>query len=85
MIPPIWISFALAAKRLHDCNKSAWWLLVFCLLPAILDRVGAVAGGIGIVFSLASFALTVWALIELGLLRGTSGLNDYGPDPLAKA
>jgi uncharacterized membrane protein YhaH (DUF805 family) len=54
-------------------------------LPAILDRVGAVAGGIGIVFSLASFALTVWALIELGLLRGTSGLNDYGPDPLAKA
>jgi uncharacterized membrane protein YhaH (DUF805 family) len=85
LIPLIWISFALRAKRLHDRNKSAWWLLIFYLLPAILDRVGEVAGGIAIVFLVASFALTIWALIELGFRRGTSGPNDYGPDPLAKA
>lgn len=24
----------------------------------------------------------IWALIDLGILRGTDGPNDYGPDPL---
>ena len=28
-IPLIWIGLALGAKRLHDRDKSAWWLLVF--------------------------------------------------------
>ena len=30
-----------------------------------------------------SFAITVWAIVELGFLRGTLGPNRYGPDPLA--
>ena len=25
----------------------------------------------------------IWALVELGFLRGTEGQNQYGPDPLA--
>ncbi|PSJ57847.1 DUF805 domain-containing protein [Pseudaminobacter soli (ex Li et al. 2025)] len=25
----------------------------------------------------------VWILVELGILQGTSGANQYGPDPLA--
>ena len=25
----------------------------------------------------------IWALVELGFLRGTEGSNQYGPDPLA--
>lgn len=29
------------------------------------------------------FAMFVWAVIELGLLKGTTGQNPYGPDPLA--
>ena len=32
-IPLIWIGLALSAKRLHDRDKSAWWLLVFYALP----------------------------------------------------
>ena len=40
----IWISLAVSAKRLHDRNKSAWWILLFWLLPAVLVGVGA---GIG--------------------------------------
>ena len=27
----------------------------------------------------------IWALVELGFLRGTDGPNQYGPDPLAGA
>ena len=33
----IWAGFALAVKRLHDRNKSAWWLLIFYLLPLVLN------------------------------------------------
>jgi uncharacterized membrane protein YhaH (DUF805 family) len=29
-----------------------------------------------------SFAITIWAIVELGFLRGTIGPNRYGPDPL---
>ena len=32
----IWINLALSIKRLHDRDKSAWWLLLFYGVPAIL-------------------------------------------------
>jgi uncharacterized membrane protein YhaH (DUF805 family) len=84
-IPLIWISLAIGAKRLHDRDKSAWWLLLFYLAPAVLSSAGNHAGDIGIILHLASFSITVWAFVELGCLRGTVGLNRFGPDPLAPA
>jgi len=83
-VPLIWIGLALGAKRLHDRDKSAWWLLVFYALPTILstaaDRMEDVQF---IILRLISFAITVWAFVELGCLRGTVGPNRYGPDPLS--
>jgi uncharacterized membrane protein YhaH (DUF805 family) len=38
--------------------------------------------GGGIILHLVSFAITIWAIVELGFLRGTIGPNRYGPDPL---
>ncbi len=73
---------AVGIKRLHDRDKSGWWLLLFYLLPPVLDGLGR-AIGIPLIFSLASVAVSIWALVELGFLRGTSGANKYGPDPLA--
>jgi uncharacterized membrane protein YhaH (DUF805 family) len=40
---------------------------------------------IGLVLSLVSDAIGLWALVELGFLRGTAGPNRYGPDPLQAA
>ena len=57
----LWIGLAIAAKRWHDRNKSAWWILIV-FVPVV--------GGL-------------WYLIECGFLRGTTGTNKYGPDPLA--
>jgi len=74
-------SIAVSLKRLHDRDMSGWWLLVFFLLPAVLDGIGR-ALGIPVVFSLASVAISLWALVVLGFLSGTPGANQYGPDPL---
>jgi len=87
-------SIALTVKRLHDRDKGAVWLLVFWLLPfilniaAVINRLAAMSAGeeaspvLG-VLSLISFAISIWAFVELYCLRGTVGDNRYGPDPLA--
>jgi uncharacterized membrane protein YhaH (DUF805 family) len=81
-IPLLWIGLAISAKRLHDRNKSAWWLVLFYLVPGILQGIGEYAGDVGIILTLAGVAISIWALVELGFLRGTVGPNQYGPDPL---
>jgi uncharacterized membrane protein YhaH (DUF805 family) len=73
---------AIGIKRLHDRSKSGWWLLVFYLLPGVLSGLGA-SIGLQTIFGLASLAISIWMIVELGFLRGTPGANQYGPDPLA--
>jgi uncharacterized membrane protein YhaH (DUF805 family) len=70
---------AVGIKRLHDRDKSGWWLLIFYLLPAVFDGIGR--GGVP-ALSLVAFAISIWGFVELGCLRGTDGPNTYGPDPL---
>jgi uncharacterized membrane protein YhaH (DUF805 family) len=72
---------AVGIKRLHDRDKSGWWLLAFYFVPPLLDGAGK-AIGLAIIFQIAAFAVSIWAIVELGFLRGTSGSNHYGPDPL---
>ena len=82
-IPLIWIGLAIGAKRLHDRDKSAWWLLVFYAAPGILSSAGNRMEDVGfIILHIISFAISVWSFVELGCLRGTAGPNRYGPDPL---
>lgn len=80
----LYCGIAVGAKRLHDRNKSGWWLLVFYLLPNVLSGIGSMSGSPGLngILSLVSFAILIWAIVELGCLRGTIGPNQYGPDPL---
>jgi uncharacterized membrane protein YhaH (DUF805 family) len=79
-------------RRLHDRNKTGWWLLLFYGVPALSFLVSLVAGApdetdntpaVVVVLQDLGFAALLWALVELGLLRGTIGGNAYGPDPLA--
>jgi uncharacterized membrane protein YhaH (DUF805 family) len=83
-------SLAVGVKRLHDRNKSGWYLVLFYIVPGILVTAGVVVGTVmedslvmASIFGLAAFAIGVWAFVELGCLRGTVGPNRYGPDPLA--
>jgi uncharacterized membrane protein YhaH (DUF805 family) len=77
-IPLLWIGLAVGAKRLHDRNKSAWWLLLFYVLPAILINIPVT------LLLLIGWALAVWAFIEFGFLWGTAGPNRFGPDPVQR-
>ena len=72
---------AIGIKRLHDRDKSGWWLLLFYLLPPLFDGMGRTIG-LPLVLDLASFVVSMWMIVELGFLRGTSGPNQFGPDPL---
>jgi uncharacterized membrane protein YhaH (DUF805 family) len=73
---------AVAFKRLHDRNKSAWWLLLFYGVPVFCHG-GAYLAGAAYTWYLVAPAVLInlWALIELGFLRGTRGPNRYGEDP----
>jgi uncharacterized membrane protein YhaH (DUF805 family) len=78
-----WSGFAVGVKRLHDRDKTGWWIVLFYLAPSVLS--GAQASGSGggaMLLMVASFVISVWSFIELGCLRGTRGPNRYGPDPL---
>lgn len=75
---------AVGIKRLHDCDKSGWWLLVFYLLPGLLSA-AAMSMDDSIVLNLLSFAVSIWGLVQLGFLRGTIGPNRFGPDPIPGA
>lgn len=83
---------AVFVRRLHDCDKSGWWLaspvasLILVGLSVTLfenagahDVLGSVIGVIGLVLVTGSLiVLFVWACSQ-----GTLGENRFGPDPLA--
>jgi uncharacterized membrane protein YhaH (DUF805 family) len=86
IIPSIISGIAIGIKRLHDRDKSGWWLLLFYLVPSVLERIGDRAINnepVAIIVYLASFAISIWGFVEIGCLRGTIGANRYGPDPIA--
>ncbi len=79
-----WSALAVGVKRLHDRDKSGWWILLFWLGPSILGgwQTASPDLGGGLILSLAAAAIGIWAFVELGCLPGTPGPNQYGPDPL---
>jgi uncharacterized membrane protein YhaH (DUF805 family) len=68
-------------------------MIAFLLPPWALDIAsGAVdpnafadKNWIAISLSIAANAVSAWAIIELGLRRGTNGANQYGEDPIASS
>ena len=92
-------TLALGVKRMHDRDRSGWWLLLYYMGPFLVGIAGwlfvwATAGSFGDVrvFSLfllrlsllGAIALAIWGAVEVGFRRGTTGYNRFGADPLAK-
>jgi uncharacterized membrane protein YhaH (DUF805 family) len=87
---------AVTVRRLHDTNRSGWWILapVVPYVVAILAGLAGVASGsrdgtgagaiviVALVCMLAVFALAITLVVFL-FLEGTRGPNRFGPDPKA--
>jgi uncharacterized membrane protein YhaH (DUF805 family) len=83
----LWIYIATSIKRLHDRNRSAWWIVPFFVIPGLYGEFGDRLPSSYPVFAL-SLAVPVfwfWGVIEMCVLKGTMGPNRYGADPLARA
>ena len=88
----LWVSAALIVKRLHDRDRSALWYPLYGLAPVLAYKLGVVfSSNISNVLSpaqqgfwLLSVALWIWAIVELGFLKGTTGPNRFDPDPLGQ-
>jgi uncharacterized membrane protein YhaH (DUF805 family) len=83
-------AFALFAKRFQDRDKPAVLGLILILLGLAINFVGlAGATGdpiypnlLGWILRAIDLIVALWFLIELGILRGTIGPNQYGSDPI---
>ena len=87
---------AVGVRRLHDTERSGWWLLapilpyaigLAMILPAMLSGAAnpgnpfSMTGmGIAGIFMLVGFVLAI-AVFIFSVLPGTKGNNRYGPDP----
>jgi uncharacterized membrane protein YhaH (DUF805 family) len=83
--------FAIAVKRGHDRNLPLWLLIVFFGAGAVLDLLTVLEltgtdeapSVLSLFIALPFTVLGIALLVELGFRRGTTGPNQYGPDPLA--
>ena len=74
---------SIAVRRLHDTNRSGWFLLM-PIAPYILVILGLILRGFGsiliIIGGLAVLGLAILLIVWLAT-EGTSGENQYGSDP----
>jgi uncharacterized membrane protein YhaH (DUF805 family) len=74
-------NFTVTIRRLHDVDRSGWWLLL-PLAPALLMAVlmfassGILVAAVGLLIAAALIIQLVWYCSH-----GTRGPNRFGPDP----
>jgi uncharacterized membrane protein YhaH (DUF805 family) len=82
----LWVFLATSVKRLHDRDRSGWWMVPFFVVPGLYkqfqDRLPDSTFLLPV--AIAVFVLITWAFVELYFLKGTRSSNLFGPNPLGK-
>lgn len=84
-----WLSIVASIRRLHDIDKSGFWILLpagASIVGVILIAMGVVGGSdllfaLGVIVGLGGTGYMIFLLVQ----PGTPGPNKYGPNPLATA
>jgi len=84
-------AYNLLAKRFQDRDKPAMYAAIVVgifILISLLTAFGATGdplapNALAMIFGLVALAVGIWILVECGILRGTVGQNQFGPDPVA--
>ncbi len=84
-------TYAVMAKRFQDRNRPGT-LALFGIVPLILSNLLYTFGifdpanptTLSQIFDLALVGISIWLLIDLGILKGTQGPNRYAADPLGR-
>jgi uncharacterized membrane protein YhaH (DUF805 family) len=81
-----WIFLATAVKRLHDRDRSGWWIVPFFVMPGLFGQFSDLLPDSNwmLPFSLTASSLWLWGFVELFCIPGSPGDNRFGPDPLAE-
>ena len=97
-ITMIWINAATTVKRLHDRNRSGWWVIAIFIVNRLAYVYYGLFFGLSfgvdisigkelllVMLAVALSLLQTWVVIELVFLMGTDGPNRFGPDPTRAA
>jgi uncharacterized membrane protein YhaH (DUF805 family) len=79
----MWLVVATTVKRLHDRNRSGWWIIPFFVVAPLFNDDLLGDSWAAFFLGLAGVVICLWGFIELLFLRGTIGPNRFGPDRLA--
>jgi len=80
-----WIFLATAIKRLHDRDRSGWWIVPFFIVPGLFSQFSDLLPSSNwmLPFSLSASSLWLWGFVEMFCVPGSVGDNRFGADPLA--
>ena len=81
----LWAYFATSIKRLHDRDKSGWWMVPFFVVPGLYNQFDDRLPDSYFMMlpALIVSALYVWGFVEMYCLKGSRKTNRFGADPLA--
>ena len=81
---------AATVRRLHDTNRSGWWVLIVAVPYLIMGIMMGMSAASGDMTGLASAGIVglialvgAIAMLVFMILPGTKGDNRFGPDPYA--
>jgi uncharacterized membrane protein YhaH (DUF805 family) len=75
LLPP---TIAALARRLHDTDRSAWWILLpIAPIPVLVVAVSPLLAVIAVAAILVGFVV----VLLMAAAPGTAGPNRFGPEP----
>jgi uncharacterized membrane protein YhaH (DUF805 family) len=81
----LWVYLATSVKRLHDRDKSGWWMVPLFFLPGLYGQFADRLPDSYFVLlpAMVAFVFCIWNFVELYCLKGSRKTNRFGADPLA--